>query len=168
MGSEGLAFGRGIERESEGSAGRENSDWFTGGEVERESEGTAGRGKSDWFTGGEMVERESEGMAGRGKSDWFTGGEIVEREREGMAGRENSDWFTGGESDGLAGNILRGDSEEERVDWGMGDTDRMPRGPIGLCTILVSIERSLQFDVQWICGSFSTLRLLLCSDKYGC
>ena len=146
LGSEGLAFGRGIERESEGSAGRGNSDCFTGGEVERESEG----------------------MAGRGKSDWFTGGEIVEMESEGMAGRENSDWFTGGDRDGLAGNILRGDSEEERVDWGMGDTDRMPRGPIGLCTILVSIEKSLQFDVQWMCGSFSTLQLLLCSDKYGC
>ena len=97
----------------------------------------------------------SEGLAfGRG----------IEREREGIAGRENSDWFAGGERVGFGGNILRGDSEEERVDGGMGDKDRMPRGPIGLCTILVSIERSLQFDVQWICGSFSTLRLLLCSD----
>jgi hypothetical protein len=99
----------------------------------------------------------SEGLAlGRG----------IERESEGSAGRENSDWFTGGERVGLAGNIIRGESEEGRVDGGMGDADRMLRGPIGLCTsvILVSIARSLQFDVQWIYGSFSTLRLLLCSD----
>ena len=95
----------------------------------------------------------SEGLAfGRG----------IESESEGMAGRGNSDWFTGGERVGFAGNILRGDSEGGRVDGSMGDTDRMPRGPIGLNTVLVSIERSLQFDVQWICGSFSTLRLLLC------
>lgn len=89
----------------------------------------------------------SEGLAfGRG----------IERESEGMAGRENSDWFTGGERVGLAGNILRGESEGGRVDGGMGDTDRMPRGPIGLCKMVdfASIARSLQFDVQWICGSF--------------
>lgn len=85
----------------------------------------------------------------------------MEREREGMAGRVSSDWFTGGERVGLAGNSLRGDSEEEvRVVGCMGDTERMLRGPIGLCerVVLVSIERSLLFDVQWICGSFSTLR----------
>ena len=87
----------------------------------------------------------SEGLAfGRG----------IERESEGSAGREYSDWFTGSERVGFGGNILRGESEEGRVDGGMGDKDRMPRGPIGLCTILVlSIERSLQFDVTmciWI------------------
>jgi hypothetical protein len=81
-------------------------------------------------------------------------GRGIERESEGSAGRRNSDWFTSGERVGFAGNILRGDSEGGRVDGGMGDTDRMLRGPIGLCTILVSIARSLQFDVQRICGSF--------------
>ena len=68
-------------------------------------------------------------------------GRGIERESEGSAGREYSDWFTGSERVGFGGNILRGESEEGRVDGGMGDKDRMPRGPIGLCTILVlSIE----------------------------
>ena len=100
----------------------------------------------------------SEGLAfGRG----------IERESEGSAGRENSDWFTGGERDGFAGNILRGGSEGGgRVDGGKGDPDRlMLRGPIGLCrrVVLASIERSRQFDVQWISGSFSTFSTFCCA-----
>ena len=90
-------------------------------------------------------------------------GRGIERVSEGAAGRVNSDWFTGGERVGLAGNNLRGGgSEGERVVGGIGDAERMLRGPIGLCKMvdLASIEKSLQFNVQWIRGSFSTLRLV--------
>jgi hypothetical protein len=70
-------------------------------------------------------------------------------ESEGSAGREYSDWFIGSERVGFGGNILRGDSEEDEEDGGIGDMDRMPRGPIGLCkTILVSIERSLRCSMD--------------------
>ena len=95
-------------------------------------------------------------------SEGFAFGRGIERESEGSAGREYSDWFTGGERVGFGGNILRGDSEEDGVASG-GGMDRIPRGPIGLCkTILVSIERSLRCSMDN--GSFSTFRLLLCSD----
>ena len=67
-------------------------------------------------------------------------------ESEGSAGREYSDWFTGGERVGFGGKFLRGDSDEDGC---IGDRDRMPRGPIGLCkTILVSIERSLRCSMD--------------------
>lgn len=91
-------------------------------------------------------------------SDGLAFGRGIERESEGRAGREYSDWFPGGERVGFGGNILRGESEEEeRVDGGIGDIDRMPRGPIGLCTILVSIERSLRCSMdKWIFFKFST------------
>jgi hypothetical protein len=103
----------------------------------------------------------SEGLAfGRG----------IERVSEGAAGRVNSGWFTGDKREGFAGNNLRGGDSEGVTDCGgMGDTERMLRGPIGLCKIvaLVSIERSLLFDVQWICGSFSTLRLGVWEFSFG-
>jgi len=66
----------------------------------------------------------------------------MERVREGIAGRGNSDWFAGGERVGLGGNTLRLGEDSGRASGvdGMGDNDRMLRGPIGLCNVVVLVS----------------------------